>query len=160
MSATVSVSTTSPDKYAAFARMTDLGTTNVITVAADRTLTANESGSLVLLNATNMVVTLPAPVVGTSFTFITIATANGSFQKVITDAVTTFINGGVNIAGVATTNQFAADGSTHRSVKLNGTTTGGIIGGFFTMTCTSSTMWTITGQPLGSGTGATPFATS
>jgi hypothetical protein len=53
-----------------------------------------------------------------------------------------------------------ANGSTHLAVSMNGTTTGGILGTQFRVTCLSSTRWAITGINFGSGVVATPFATS
>ena len=55
---------------------------------------------------------------------------------------------------------FAANGTTIRALSSNGTTTGGLIGDDYTVTAISATVWFISGVTVGSGTLATPFATS
>ena len=95
---------------------------------------------------------------GTEYVFFlpTAATA----VKVIT-AASNFLLGSAHIglsAGADTT--FFADGTATRSINLNGTTTGGIAGTYFTITAVTATQWLIQGALLGSGTVATPFANS
>ena len=95
---------------------------------------------------------------GTSYTFFlpTAATA----VKVIT-AASNFLLGSAFIGVSASTDTtFFADGTATRSINLNGTTTGGIAGTFFTITAVTATQWLIQGALLGSGTVATPFANS
>ena len=136
-------------------------TQNVIfPAAATRTLTAAESGSLVMLDTATQTITLPAPVVGLTYTFrnsiLSVA------QKVITDAATSFILGRITavslVAGAG--NAFDANGTTHRSITTNGTTTGGIVGDVYKVTAISSTQWMIEGVLAGSGTLATPIGTT
>jgi hypothetical protein len=55
---------------------------------------------------------------------------------------------------------FAFDGSTHVACTMNGTTTGGLIGTTLRFRAISTTVWFVTGVILGSGTIATPAATS
>jgi hypothetical protein len=55
---------------------------------------------------------------------------------------------------------WTADGTTIRSISMNGTTTGGLLGTWFRFTALSTTQWMVTGIDQGSGTVATPFATS
>ena len=55
---------------------------------------------------------------------------------------------------------FAADGSATRSINLNGTTKGGIAGSFVTIVATAANTYMVYGKLIGSGTLATPFATS
>jgi hypothetical protein len=43
---------------------------------------------------------------------------------------------------------------------MNGSTTGGLIGGSIRFTAISATQWMVTGNYVGSGTLADPFATS
>ena len=95
---------------------------------------------------------------GILYTFVlpTAATA----VKVITGAGD-FLLGGVDLAtsgGAAST--FTANGSTIRSINLNGTTTGGIAGSTFCVVAFAANTYLVQGQLIGSGTLATPFATS
>ena len=132
-------------------------------VGATRTLAPEESGALCLFDsAAGVVYTLPAPVVGMQFEFLTRVTITSNSAKILTDATTTFMVGGVALSNSgATTGQFfAANGTTHRSVNGNGTTTGGIIGDRIRVTCISSTVWAVDGVMNQTGTAATPFATS
>ena len=95
---------------------------------------------------------------GVMYTFVlpTAATA----VKVITGAGD-YLLGGVDVAlasGAST--MYAANGSTIRSINLNGTTTGGIAGSTFTLVAFAANTYLVQGQLIGSGTLATPFATS
>jgi len=139
------------------------------------------AGKLIRVTAATTTITLPAvnastnPVqsgpgqdpntlnnLGASFTFFLPSTATA--VKVITGAGD-FLEGQV-ITGISATTpagsivMYAADGSTHRSINLNGTTTGGIGGSFFTVMPVTANTYMIYGKLIGSGTLATPFATS
>jgi hypothetical protein len=95
---------------------------------------------------------------GTSYTFFlpTAATA----VKVIT-AASNFLLGSASLATSAgAASAFVADGTATRSINLNGTTTGGIAGSYFTITAVTATQWLIQGALIGSSTLATPFANS
>jgi len=95
---------------------------------------------------------------GTTYTFV-ITTASAA-AKVIT-AASNFLLGGVGMSTAdAAASNFVANGTTIRSINLNGTTTGGIVGSCFTITAITSTQWLIQGELIGSGSLATPFATS
>jgi hypothetical protein len=137
---------------------------NIISgVGATRTLLAKESGSLCLLDAAaGNVYTLPAPVVGMQFEFQQTVTVTSNAAKVITNSASVFLLGTVQmvIAASATTLDAAANGTTHVAISSNGTTTGGVIGSRFRVTAISSTQWVIDGSVNGSGSIATPFATS
>lgn len=133
------------------------------TYTTTQALTAAQSGSIILWNAAaGFTITLPAPVVGVQFLFAVLTSVTSSNHKVITSGSSIFLVGGVSMGEVAATSapMFAADGSTIRSVTMNGTTTGGLIGTYMELTCINSTQWLVQGQVLGSGTLATPFATS
>lgn len=123
-------------------------------------LTTAQSGIIVALNnASGTTISLPAPQVGLNYTFVvgTVGTAN----KIITDAGTTFIAGGLYIDKALTITRYDANGTSIRSINLNGTTTGGATtGDVFTLICYSPTQWTVEGTVTGSGTLSTPFATS
>ena len=132
-------------------------------VGATRTLAPEESGALCMFDsAAGVVYTLPAPVVGMQFEFLTKTTITSNSAKIITDAATTFMVGGLATvnSGAATGQFFAANGTTHRSTNGNGTTTGGIIGDRIRCTAISSTVWAVDGVVNNTGTAATPFATS
>lgn len=132
-------------------------------VGATRTLAPDESGALCLFDsAAGVVYTLPAPVVGMQFEFLTKTTITSNSAKVITDAATTFMVGAAALLNnAATTGEaFSANGTTHRSINGNGTTTGGIIGDRIRVTAISATQWAVDAVMVQSGTAATPFATS
>lgn len=131
-------------------------------VGATRTLLAEESGALCLFDAAaGNIFTLPAPAVGMWFEFQTTTAVTSNAQKVITNAATVFLLGSV-LAGelAAAMDVFQANGSTHVAISSNGSTTGGLVGSNFKVTCISSTQWVIEGTIVGSGTLADPFATS
>lgn len=132
---------------------------------ATRSLNETESGSLALFNrAAGIVYTLPtAPKVGTFFDFVITTTITSNAAKVITGAGTELLIGGYTNVDTDTSNAvaaFTANGSTHVSVSMNGTTTGGILGTKLRFTCLSATRWMVEGIVQGSGVVATSFATS
>ena len=132
-------------------------------VGATRTLAPEESGALCLFDsAAGVVYTLPAPQVGMQFEFLTKTTITSNSAKVLTDASTTFMVGGAALvnSGAATGQFFAFNGTTHRSVNGNGSTTGGIIGDRIRVTAISSTVWAVDAVMNQTGTAATPAATS
>lgn len=128
---------------------------------ATATLTAAQSGAIVLFDrAAGITYTLPPPSAGLNFVFIVTVSVTSNNHKVITDATTTFLLGSVYDTVGATGTQFIANGTTHRALTQNGTTTGGLLGSVVAFYCTDSTHWCADGVVLGSGTVATPFATS
>jgi len=133
-----------------------LGATDAVTQA--------ESGSVFLMDrAAGIVFTLPTPVVGAVYTFIVTTTVTSNSYKVITSSGSVFLTGGLISIDTDTSNAvigFVGNGSTHVAVTMNGTTTGGIKGTILKFTCVSSTLWHVEGIVQGSGTVATPFATS
>lgn len=134
----------------------------VSVTTATKTLASTDSGSVVILSkADGATVTLPAPSVGLTFKFIVPTSVTSNSYKIITDAATTFILGQLNLPVAAgTCKEFFADGSTHVSINGNGTTTGGLAGSQFELTCISATQWNVEGTFDASGTVATPFATT
>lgn len=130
---------------------------------ATRTLLDDESGALCLFDsASGVVYTLPAPVIGMQFEFATTVTITSNAAKIITNSASVFLLGAVQmmIVAAATTLAATGNGTTHRAISSNGTTTGGVIGDFYRVTAISSTQWLVTGFISGSGALATPFATS
>lgn len=129
---------------------------------ATRVLLPKEAGALCMYDlAAGVAYTLPAPVIGMEFNFGVSVTRTSNAHKVTTDAATSFITGGIWLgnSGAATGEFFAADGTTIIKVTSNGTTTGGIIGDYYTLTAISSTVWFAHGQMNQTGTAATPFST-
>ena len=141
---------------------------NTLVLTAARTLLANESGSEVIWNAAaGFTITLPAPVVGLRFMFRVGTTNTSSNHKLITDAGTTFLKGSVLQAVEDTTpaanpgpKDFLFNGTSHVACTMNGTTTGGLFGTWIEVLALSTTVWLINGYVKGSGTIATPAATS
>lgn len=130
---------------------------------ATRILLPGESGALCLMDsAAGVIYTLPAPVIGMQFEFMTTVTRTSNAHKIITNAATVFLVGEIFMYTTATASGagFAADGTTIRAISSNGTTSGGIIGDCYRVTCISATQWAVDGVLVGSGTIISPFATS
>jgi hypothetical protein len=156
------------------------------TIAAVSTATATldvptYAGKIIRVTAATSTITLPAvnasanPVtsgpgqdpntlnnLGAQYTFFIPATATAI--KIITgtgDYLLGQLITGVSAAATAgSVVMYAADGTATRSINLNGTTTGGIAGSFVTITAVSANTYMVYGKLIGSGTLATPFATS
>lgn len=134
----------------------------VITASTTRTLLAKESGSLVLFSqAAVTTFTLPTPVEGMEFMFLTTVLATGN-HKVITSASTVFLVGAVTSGDLSGpgTDVFQADGTSILALTQSGTTTGGLVGSSFTVIGISATQWAVKGSIVGTATVATPFASS
>ena len=133
-------------------------------VGATRTLLPSESGALCLFDrAAGNVYTLPAPIPGMQFEFSTTVLVTSNAAKVITSGAAIFIVGSVMAGSLTVADSgdvFQADGTTIVAISMNGSTTGGLIGGSFKLTAISSTQWVIEGDTVVSGTALTPFATS
>lgn len=128
---------------------------------ATRTLLAKEAGATCLFDrAAGVVYTLPAPVAGMEFEFTTTVTCTSNAHEVDTDGAATFILGGVALvnSGATTGEFFAANGTSHVKIAMNGSTKGGIIGDAIRFRALSSTVWQVTGVCNQTGTAATPFA--
>lgn len=133
-------------------------------VGATRTLKAGESGALCLFDsASGVVYTLPAPVLGMEFEFHATVAVTSNAYKVITNAGTVFLLGSVMGGSLTVADSgdvFQANGTTHVSISMAGSTTGGLVGTRLKFTAISATQWAVTGGYVGSGTLADPFATS
>lgn len=132
-------------------------------VGATRTLLAKESGALCLYDrAAGVVYTLPTPVEGMEFTFMTSVTITAGAAKVIC-STGAFLLGTIfgYTTDVTEIDGFSADGANDLAISSNGSTTGGVIGGRYTLTAISTTQWMITGNVFcGTSTPSTPIATS
>lgn len=140
------------------------GVVNV--TAATYTLTQAQSGALVLFNkADGATVTLPAaPTVGTFYDFVVGTTITGSNAVIVTGA-SCFIAGALSAGIDATTpgtnpgpKYWVMNGSSHTTITMNGTTTGGYIGTHLRYVAVSPTVWAVTGNLFSSGTIATPVS--
>ena len=134
-------------------------------VGATRTLLAEESGSLCLFDrAAGVVYTLPTPVEGMEFRFrTTVLVTSNSYKIVTATPASQFLVGSVMGGSLTVADSgdvFQADGTTIVALTMGGSTTGGLIGGEVIFTAISSTQWSVCGDFVGSGTLATPFATS
>ena len=130
---------------------------------ATRTLTARESGATCQFDAAaGVVYTLPPPVIGMEFEFVTTVSVTSGSHKIITDASTTFLLGAVHMFTIATasTAGFSFNGTTHLACTSNGSTTGGLVGSRVKVRALSATQWFIEANMVGSGVIVTPAATS
>lgn len=128
---------------------------------ATRTLKPEESGGIFLWDAaTGVDFTLPAPVVGMEFTFLATVSVTSNAHAISTDAATTFIGGAIQqvIDTSGTSEGQVGDETSHVTISMNGSTTGGLKGTYIKVVATSTTTWMATGLVVGSGTLATPFA--
>lgn len=135
--------------------------------ASPTVLTATQSGAICLLNAAaGNVFTLPAATaanVGVRFKFIQTATVTSNFA-IIQGATTSdlFVAGSnaIQFKGTATPTiaLYSPNGSSNYQYKVNGTTTGGIIGDTIEVVCTGLNAWQVNIRQTASGTVATPFA--
>lgn len=132
---------------------------------ATHTLRAEDSGALCLFDrAAGIVYTLPAPEVGLYFDFA-VRTTITSNSATVSAGATRFITGALLSIDTDTSNAtvgFVADGTSHITVAMNGTTTGGVAGTRYRLECIGTTAstrtWVISGHVLGTGVVATPFA--
>lgn len=150
--------------YGRFAAVKGQALDIISSVGATRTLVQKESGAICLNDrAAGIVWTLPTPVLGMNFTFVTTVQRTSNSYKVITNAATQFLVGAVmsGDATIATSGDiFTADGTTHVAITNDGDTKGGFVGERFTVRAISTTQWYIEGLVIGTGTMVTPFTTS
>jgi hypothetical protein len=133
-----------------------------IAAAATLAPTCAQSGSLILMGQTaGEVVTLPASStrnVGCWFEFVITTTNTSASNEIRTASSANFLLGSVahSATGIAALT-FWADGTSIQAIKMNGSTTGGLIGGNFVVTCVSATQWSISGTNEGTATMTTAF---
>lgn len=131
---------------------------------ATSTLTTAQSGSTVLFDrAAGIVYTLPAATVanvGVTYTFITTVSITSNAAEVDAASSSDLIIGAILMdkASATTPQSFTSNGSSNYKISSNGTTTGGLKGSQFTLTCVGLNTWAISGICYGSGTLSTPFA--
>ncbi len=137
----------------------------IVADGASVSLTAADSGGLCVFDKTDgALFNLPTASPGLFFDFIVDTALSSGSYKVLSASASEFVKGRLISIDTDTSNVIAVDqignGSTHRAVTMNGTTTGGMTGTQFRLTAISATVWAIQGYNLGSGVVATPFATS
>lgn len=136
----------------------------VITVAANTTLTPEQSGALVCLGvASGATLTLPTPKEGMQFDVVVTVSRTSNSYKIITNSASVFLVGAymAGDATIATSGDvFTLDGTTHVALTIDGDTKGGLVGGCLTFTALSATQWYVEGLVVGTGTMATAAATS
>jgi hypothetical protein len=125
-----------------------------------RQLLASESGSLITFDtAAGQTCTLPTPVAGMEFEFAVHVTGTGTYS-VATGSAAIFIGGGVDSSSTTVAeggDTFVANPAATVDVVMDSDVTGRLVGGWFTLTAISSTVWNIRGTLMGVGTLATPF---
>jgi hypothetical protein len=133
----------------------------------ERQLLPEESGALILMDSsTSITVRLPTPVAGMRFEFLTtISVVASDVHKIITKTIASeFLLGGIDSSSTAVAEGgdtfTAVAANSFVSIASNGSTTGGLLGQHFVFTAISSTRWAVSGTMMGTGTLATPFATS
>jgi hypothetical protein len=129
-------------------------------------LLPEQSGALIVNNSvTGAVYTLPTPVPGMWFEFITLLATTSNEYKVITKTIATeFILGAVTAThatvGSSGTAYPAITGDSYVSHNQNGTTSGGVPGDQLILTAISTTRWVASGWSVQSGSTGTPWSTS
>lgn len=148
-------------------------TTPIVSLTTTAAPTAAQSGTTFLLNATGgFVVTLPtAPSLGTEYKFVvgTLTTSSSTYKILTPTSVYIVGTWPIFVTGALTSTtaweSFASlAGTTNRSITMTcatPTTGGATIGDCFTLTYYATGLWVLSSvQITGSGTLATPFATS
>ena len=135
------------------------GTQSTLAVGATRSLTAAQSGSLVLMGATTgEVITLPTAAQGLWYDIVITVTNTSNYNEIRTSSGSQFLLGEVahSATGIAALT-FWADGTTIQAIKMDGAHLGGLIGSHFHVKGISTTQWEISGTNLGTATMTTAF---
>jgi hypothetical protein len=133
-----------------------------IAVGATLSPTCTQSGSVILIGATTgEVVTLPAPTVGCWFDFVITVSNTSASNEIETASNANFLLGSAehSASGIAPLN-FWANGTSTQAIKMNGSTTGGLIGSMFHIVGISATQWEIGGTNECTATCTTAFTAS
>tara|TARA_R100001082_G_scaffold105958_1_gene78458 strand:- start:108 stop:692 length:585 start_codon:yes stop_codon:yes gene_type:complete len=132
--------------------------------AATKTLTAADSGTVYGFNrAAGIVVTLPTPAAGITYTFLVETTFTGAGQ--IKTATTDGTDGFLGTAFLFDTGQIGETDNFHPSasndiIDLGEVEQGWLTGGFIRLTGVNTTTWFVEAFLMGDGTLATPFVDS
>ena len=147
------------------------GSTGVVSLTADTTMTVgSHAGRLLLTNDADGKFTLPSIVVttpgdptdptqlnnlGATFTFLVITAATD--MDILTDGTDKFV-GGLYLGKSDAAGKTFMSGGSNDVITMNGSTTGGIVGTVVTCYAAASAKYVVSGIALASGTVATPFA--
>jgi len=134
-------------------------TKRMVTFAADKTLTAADSGSWIYMSdaGTGKDLTLPAAAAGLEFhVFIAVAQTGNTHINIPSG----YFIGGFDMSDPTTagdSNFFQSDGDSNDWINLDADTKGRLQGGYMNFVC-DGTNWHVQGHLVGDGTLATPFA--
>lgn len=147
------------------------GSTGVVSLTADTTMTvASHAGRLLLTNDADGKFTLPSIVVttpgdptdptqlnnlGATFTFLVITAATD--MDILTDGTDKFV-GGLYLGKSDAAGKTFMSGGSNDVITMNGSTKGGIVGSVVTCYAAASAKYVVSGTVLASGTVVTPFA--
>lgn len=136
---------------------------DVIIVTSSTTLTAENSGVLVLLGvASGCTLTLPAAAEGMQIDVgVSVSRTSNSYKIICASG--DFLLGAymAGDAAIATSGDiFTGNGTTHLALTFDGDTKGGLVGGRLRFTAINSTQWYVEGLVIGTGTMVDAFATS
>ena len=147
------------------------GSTGVVSLTADTTLTvAAHAGRVLLTNDADGKFTLPSIDVttpgdptdpnqlnnlGATFTFLVITAATD--MDILTDGTDKFV-GGLYLGTSDAAGKTFRSGGSNDVITMNGTTKGGIVGSVVTCYAAASAKYGVSGTVLASGTVVTPFA--
>ena len=129
-------------------------------LTASRTLTANDSGKVLVLSvAGGLTVTLPSAAPGLNYKFIvgTTFTTAGLINTAATDELYVGTLMLVDPATATDMNAFSADVSNDDTIDLGSAVQGWLQGGMFNIVGISDTRWHVDGLLVGDGSLATPF---
>lgn len=132
--------------------------------AATKTLTAADSGTVYGFNrAAGIVVTLPTPAAGITYTFLVETTFTGAGQ--IKTATTDGTDGFLGTAFLFDTGEIGETDNFHPAasndiIDLGQVEQGWLTGGFIRLTGVNTTTWFVEAFLMGDGTLATPFVDS
>jgi len=147
------------------------GSTGVVSLTADTTMTvASHAGRLLLTNDADGKFTLPSIDVttpgdptdstqlnnlGATFTFLVITAATD--MDILTDGTDKFV-GGLYLGKSDAAGKTFMSGGSNDVITMNGSTKGGIVGSVVTCYAAASAKYVVSGTVLASGTVVTPFA--
>ena len=140
-------------------KATSAQTKRLITFAADKTLTAADSGSWVYMSdaGTEKELILPAAAAGLEFHVFIHTAQTGDTAISIPSG---YFIGGFDMSDPTTagdSNFFQSDGNSNDYINLDADTKGRLQGGYMQFIC-DGTNWHVQGHLVGDGTLATPFA--
>lgn len=132
-----------------------------LTSATTPAISASTSGATYsLAKADGQTITLPAcsaTNIGIRYRFVITVTCTSVGYVINTTGTDVFI-GAINSLSSAGAAEILAASTTNKTITLDASTKGGLIGGWVEVTCVSATQWHVSGLTLGTGVIATPFS--